>query len=82
MNIEINFHNEDEGGQTEVTLRQIGLGIQPLVLIEPEIDEETEAESLIVQASIMDLDDLEAVLECVLEGIRSAKKRMEAEEKV
>lgn len=75
MNVQITFHGEDYG--PERTLRQIALGLQPLVLIEPSLDEETNEDGLQVQASEIDLDQLEAVFEVALAAVRQALSRSE-----
>jgi len=61
------------GGEGQ--LRQIGLGLQPLLLVEPGMDEEAEEFSINVHASLMSPEEALEVLEVAVEGLRAAIER-------
>lgn len=54
----------------EKALRQVGFGIQPLMLIEPDVDEETEDVSFHVTLSLIDRSGAADILDLVVEALR------------
>lgn len=59
-----------EYGEDVVTLRQVGLGIQPLLLIEPVEDADGNV-NFELSASLIETDELADVLDLVLEVLRN-----------
>lgn len=52
-------------------LRQIAPGFQPLVLLEPEMDEETEEVSFNVTLSLLDREEAADILEMTVDALRN-----------
>lgn len=60
-------------------LRQVGLGMTPLILIEPEMDED-ENVRFKVQLSLLDHEDALDVLELVVMGLKQGIEQREKEQ--
>lgn len=68
----VNLRVREMGG--DVSLRQVALGYQPIVIIEPELDEENDEVSFSIDSTGLNQEELADVLEGILVVLRNGRE--------